>query len=386
MKRLINALCLRLKWFCYSLFMLCCRVFPLNNNKVLFVNYYGKGYGDNAKYICEYLRSCSHDLDLVWAALNEKDFFPGDIRTVRYLSVRYFYELSTAKVWVDNCRKPSYIKKRKNQYYIQTWHGDIGPKRVEGEAINDLYSSYVKAAKKDSKMADLFVTGNEAFAKRYRTAFWYDGEIIKCGYPRRDIFFNLSAKKIDEIKNRIGIANAPKIALYAPTFRSGDVDFSVYQVDWDRVTQSLYKRFGGDWLVLVRLHPNISHLSSKLQLPSYAIDVTDYPDMQELLAISDVCISDYSSAIFEFAVMKKPGFIFAADYEKYRNSRDVMVRLDQSFFPFSENNEQLVSCIESFDDSKYLCGVSDFLDKEIGYCEEGNASEVLGKIIAEKCK
>lgn len=386
MKRLINALCLRLKWLCYSLFMLCCRVFPLNNNKVLFVNYYGKGYGDNAKYICEYLRSCSHDLDLVWAALNEKDFFPGDVRTVRYLSVRYFYELSTAKVWVDNCRKPSYIKKRKNQYYIQTWHGDIGPKRVEGEAINDLYSSYVKAAKKDSKMADLFVTGNEAFAKRYRTAFWYDGEIIKCGYPRRDIFFNLSAQKIIEIKKKIGINEDQNVVLYAPTFRSGSVDLSVYKVDWERVTHSLHKKFGKEWIVLVRLHPNISQFSSELNLPSCAINVTDYPDMQELLAISNVCISDYSSSVFEFAVMKKPGFIFATDYEKYRNSRDTMIRLDQFIFPFAENIEQLIKCIENFDDTKYQIGINNFLYNEIGYHEDGKASETLGKIIASKCQ
>lgn len=385
MIRLIKALGRRILWACYAIIMIVFRVFPINDNKVVVVNYFGKGYGDNAKYILERLLGINKQLDLVWALQNMSDFLPKEVRPVKYMSLKYFYELSTAKVWVDNCRKQAYIKKRKGQYYIQTWHGDIGPKKVEGEAIHDLYNSYIKAAKKDSKMADLFVSGNASFSERYRTAFWYYGEIAECGYPRRDILFSMVEDSKKSIMESIGIPKGCKIVLYAPTFRSGDVDLSMYMLNWSDVIESLAKRFGGDWIVLVRLHPNISELSSKLMLPKEAIDVTNYPDMQELLAVSDVCISDYSSSLFEFAVTGRPGFICAKDYLKYKEGRDVYIELDKTFFPFAQSEEELLRSIEQFDDSVYQERLFDFLHNQIGYLEDGHASEYIGNVIISKC-
>lgn len=385
MIRLIMAFFRRIKWLFYTLIMLCCRIFPVKKNKIIFENYRGKGYGDNGKYICEYLRENATGLDLVWVAKNMQEKLPAGVRAVPYMSLKYFWEMSTAKVWVDNCRKLSYIKKRKKQFYVQTWHGDIGPKKVEGEAVSDLYGSYVKASKRDSKMADLFVSGNSAFSKRYRTAFWYEGEIAECGYPRRDILFSITDEKINAIKEKVGVAEECKILLYAPTFRSGNMDLSVYSINWASVIKSLEKRFGGSFRVLVRLHPNISEQASKLKLSSDIVNVTDYPDMQELLAISDICISDYSSSIFEFAVTGKPGFIYAKDYQEYKKGREVLFQLDKIFFPFAETEEALQKCIEEFDQDEYKKGLDYFLHQQIGYYQEGHASEYIGKIILSKC-
>ena len=108
---------------------------------------------------------------------------------MRIGSIKWIYEVVTAKVWIDNSRKLRYVRKRKGQFYIQTWHGDIGMKKVEKDAIQSLPYEYVQAAKNDSKMADLFVAGNEWITQQYKNAFWYDGPVAKCGYPRRDILY-----------------------------------------------------------------------------------------------------------------------------------------------------------------------------------------------------
>lgn len=385
MKKIMTAVFRRVKWYCYTLFMYVCRICPVNTRKVLFMNFFGKGYGDNAKYICEYLRSCGDKLKLVWVVSDMKAVLPDGVKKVRYMSLRYFFELSTAKVWVDNCRKQPYIKKRRKQFYIQTWHGDIGPKKVEGEVLNTLYASYVKSAKKDSRMADLCVSGNRAFSERYRTAFWYEGKIAECGYPRRDILFSITKERENAIKSTINIDADKRIALYAPTFRSGQTNLSLYSVAWDAVRESFSEKFGGEWIVLVRLHPNISTMSAEMDFTDNVIDVTNFPDMQELLAISDACISDYSSSVFEFAVTGKPGFILAKDYPQYKKERDVLFDLNDTFLPFAESDAELIERIREFDAEKYAEKLNSFLYDQIGYFKEGNASEYIGKVILTEC-
>ena len=381
MIRLIKALGRRILWACYAIIMIVFRVFPINDNKVVVVNYFGKGYGDNAKYILEKLHGIKKEIDLVWALQNMSDFLPKEVRPVKYMSLKYFYELSTSKVWVDNCRKQAYIQKRKGQYYIQTWHGDIGPKKIESEATHDLYPSYIRAAKHDSKMIDLFVSGNEWFTSRLKTAFWYDGQVTKCGYPRRDILNQCNKTQHLAIKKRLSISADEKIVLYAPTFRSGPIDLSVYEVNWERVLSCLETKFGGKWRVLIRLHPNISKLSSKLRLHSKAMDVTNYPDMQELLAISDICISDYSSVVFEFATTGKLGIIYAKDYCEYKKNRDVWFELDKLFFPFAQSEEELINRISNYNPENYQLELSAFMMDRVGLYEDGHASEFIAKII-----
>ena len=101
-------------------------VFPVNRTKVVITSHYGKGYGDNAKYIVEELVRRHNKYDIVWL-LNKELYgsvcFPDYIRTVKYGSLRALFELATAKIWIDNCRKEFYPIKRKSQFYIQTWHG-----------------------------------------------------------------------------------------------------------------------------------------------------------------------------------------------------------------------------------------------------------------------
>ncbi|MFQ9037167.1 CDP-glycerol glycerophosphotransferase family protein [Hungatella sp.] len=157
------------------------RVFPINNNKIVIASFGGKGYGSEGKAIADRLMEARNDLDIVWLVRNPDEKLPKDIRGIKFASIKAIYEQVTAKVWIDNRRKPGYVRKRRGQYYIHTWHGG-GPclKWVEKDASDTLPREYIEYAINDSKMANLMVSGSDWRTKNMRDSFWYDGEIAKC--------------------------------------------------------------------------------------------------------------------------------------------------------------------------------------------------------------
>jgi CDP-glycerol glycerophosphotransferase len=112
------------KYYFEVLFWQICSLLKINKKKIVLCNFYGKGYGDNPKYIAQEIISQDLNYDLVWLLDDnfKESIFPKEIRVVRYGSFKAIYEMATAKLWIDDCRKVYYTKKRKNQYYIQTWH------------------------------------------------------------------------------------------------------------------------------------------------------------------------------------------------------------------------------------------------------------------------
>ena len=383
-RRIVLALGRRIKWCFITMGMYLMRVFPIKENKIVFLNYYGKGYGDNAKYICDLLKKQSDKYELVWALHNMQNSLPVEVRPVKYGSLKFYYDLCTAKIWINNCRMPLYIRKRKQQFYIQTWHGDMCIKKTEGDAQGALYPSYIKGAKNDSRMANLFVTGNEWMVEIYRRAYWYEGEVFRSGYPRRDILYRISSEEKGRIKKSLGINQEEKVVLYAPTFRE-KTDLRVFMINWDLLLSALKDRFGGNWRGMIRLHPNISRMANQLNLPKDIINVTDYDDMQELLAMCDICITDYSSSVLEFAVTGKPGFIFAVDYDDYKKERDVYFEFSELPFPFAMDNEQLANNILAFDSEQYKARHQAFYKDRLKVFEDGTASEKLAERIRKEC-
>lgn len=363
------------------------RILPIRKNKIVFSSYQGKGYGGNGKYIAEALAAQNKPYDLVWLVGDMNTEMPDFIRKVKMPSLGAIIEMCTAKVWIDNCRKLGFIRKRKNQFYIQTWHGDVGMKMCEQDALQDLSARYVRAAKRDSQMADLFVCGNEWMAELYHKSWWYAGEVATCGYPRRDLFYRQDAALIQTIRERVGLDRETKVLFYAPTFRTTATkeDLSLYNLNWKAALDLMKEKFGGEWVGMVRLHPNISRLASKLDLPDNVLNVTNYPDMQELMLISDCMISDYSSSLFEFALMKRPGFIYAVDIEDYKKHRELYFTFDEIPFSVSTNAEELRQDILNFDAQQYQKELHEFFDVRLHMTEKGDASEYLAERIGKIC-
>ncbi|MCY1689909.1 CDP-glycerol glycerophosphotransferase family protein [Exiguobacterium sp. SL14] len=356
-------------------------LFPIERNKIVITNYYGKGYGDNAKYILQELIKMDKKVDVVWLVndLNYSDSMPPYIRLVKYGSIKSLYELSTSKIWIDNSRKSLYSLKKKKQIYIQTWHGSISLKKIEKDAQNKLNYFYVRNAKIDSKMADYFISNGKFSTEMYRNSFWFKGEILEYGTPRCDVLINPPLKN-KKVKDNFKISYEKKIILYAPTFRKVS-NSEVYRIDFKKLNASLKERFGGEWVILIRMHPNETNLISLASNDEYEIyDASLYDDMYELLSETDVLITDYSSSMFEFSYTNKPVFLFARDIEDYKKDRDFYFDIYSLPYKISKNNKELGENIKEFRYEEYQKKLKMFKDK-LSILEDGNSSKKVAELI-----
>lgn len=363
------------------------KLLPIDKKKIVLTSFYGRGCADSPKAIACALHEKDPTLKLV--CLTDKKHLnniPNFVIPKSYGILSRIYHLSSAKVWIDNNRKAAGYKK-KNQFYLQTWHG-FALKRIEKDvgSGSDLDRNYAAYCKKDSAQTDLYVSGSRHMTNLYKNSFWYNGAVSETGTPRNDILFCDDHALRTKVCKWFGIDNNKKIILYAPTFRANH-STDCYQIDCQRIIQACMERFGGEWVVLIRLHPSIDTLSDKLF--SYdgttIINATAYDDVQELLCCTDLLITDYSSIIFDFALTDKPCIQFATDIEAYKNDRNFYFPIDTLPFPLSVNNDQLCDCIKSYDRTQTIEKWKAFASLH-GFCEDGHASERCADIILSHLK
>lgn len=365
----------------YKLFNLLLPFIKIKRERIFCDHFAGSSYGDNPKYIAERLHKNHPEYEIFFAYDKEKckqSDFPAFVKTVPLYSFKHLVSLASSKFWIIDYRPFVHINKRKNQFYIQTWHASIGTKKSEKDSENELSKQYVKNAIKDSSQIDLITCGSEQMYNFHKNSFWYSGEILKSGCPRSDILFDRD--KIVEIKNKLGF-EGKKICIYAPTFRNSH-SLESYKLDFTKLKKSLEEKFSGEWKIILRLHPNMAEVDVA-NLPSYVKNFSHYSDGMELLCISDVLITDYSSIIYDFMLTGKPGFIYATDFSDYEKERGFLINLNEIPFSIAKNNEELEKNILNFDYESYLQKVLDF-KKEIGTYEDGNASERVANWILEK--
>lgn len=374
-----------------------CETLPVQKDKIVFENFNGNSYGCNPKYIAEEIIRRNLPYDLVWLVRSvtkekEKNVFPEQIRLVGYGSKQALKELASAKIWIDNQRKNYFLKKglrkKEGQYYIQTWHGSLGIKKLDADVdafVGELKQEWVNRSKLDSSMMDYLLTDSEFENKIFRRALWFNNEIKEFGHPRNDIFFKDSTKIKQKVRDFYNIPEDKKILLYVPSFRdSGNID--CYDLEYEKVLKAMEDRFGGDWICLARLHPRTKKYDKELIMESdKLIDACFYPDIQELLVSSDAAITDYSSCIFDFMLSRKPAFVFATDIKDFNNDRGFYYPLEATPFPIAVNNKELVENVLKFDDEKYQKDITNFLEDK-GCMEDGHASERVVDLIEQIMK
>lgn len=374
---LVNSKC----WLYYQIFDL----LPLKKNKIVFTRHGGKGFGDHGKYIALKLIELNADCDMVWMVNDMNSEFPKEVRKVKNTDLHRIYELATAKVWVENCAKHRGTKKRKNQFYINTTHG-VGIS-VKKFCLDDATETRLRKKNliHDGEIADVVLSGGKFITNAYKTAFRIKGRVWECGSARVDILLNHTQEDIKAVKARLGIKEDCKVVLYAPTFRrSGNGDLHCYTLDRENLLDSLQQKYGGNWKLLIRLHPHEKNARNMTGFSDKILDVTSYDDIQELLIISDVLITDYSSVMFDFSYMKRPIFLYANDIEDYlKQERDLFFRPDELPFPLAETDEELRDSILNFDEQQYREDVERF-HEQCGVMEDGKASERIARLIMEQ--
>ena len=299
------------------------KLFPLKDRYV-FESGLGRQYSDSPRAIYEELIK-EKDVSCIWAYNKTSFVHPMNTKVVKRLSPEYYYYLATSKYWINNQNFPSYVTKRKNTKYIQTWHGTPLKRMLNDiRQIKGRDKGYYNRVTKSIKQWSYLLSQNSYSSEKFRTAFKYNGPILEECYPRNDILIRPKEKNliIDKIRNYYSISDHDKkIILYAPTFRDNNKIKNKFQANIPIDFKDFYKEFEKEYILLIRLH---SIVSSNLKIPieykDTIINVSDYPDIQELYLMTDILITDYSSSFFDFAILEKPMLFYAYDFEEYINN------------------------------------------------------------------
>lgn len=363
-------------------FSLIFRICPLQN-KVVFSSFSGKRYGDNPKIISLRLKKEYPNIKQIWLYKNEKfEDMEDDIIQKKWSSIGMIYELATAKVWVDSHTKPTWVMKRKKQFFIETWHGGLGMKKIEGDVEDKLPRIMLNRIKHNSKMIDILISNSDWLTEIYKRAFYYNGKIEKIGYPKTDYLLNLPDGIKQKVYDYYNLNQECKILLYTPTMRDNPKE-DVFYLETEKIIEALRNKFGGEWKILLRLHPVNEKFISKMKLGDDVIDATKYPDILELIVASEILLTDYSSCIFDAAVIHKKAMLFALDEEEYNEERGLYMRLEETPFLVSRNNDELIENIKKFDEEKYYKEVEEYFDK-VGLIKDGQATKKIVDIIVNR--
>ena len=366
------------------------RKYPINPKKIVFTTIEGTtGFSCNPKYIALELLRRRQDLDLVWLVDDMAKEFPTGIRKVENTLQNRAYELATAAVWVDNSRKQLECRKRPGQFYLQTWHASlhIKPTGLDRGASFSRIAELV--SRHDSSMVDVLITNSPWMEEHVPRSIVYDGATCRTGSPRVDVLLRDRERCRSAFRKKYGLAESTRILLYAPTFRSGSqgtnrsIARQEQMPDFAGLKEALAKKFPGEWVIVLRLHPQLTarHIGAGLSEDSFVMDASEEDDMSEVLGACDMLLTDYSAMSFDAAYMHIPVFLYVRDLQEYVNERGgLMWRLEELPFLHAESDEELGKIIADFDEALYETRLVDFLSKQ-EILEDGRASQRAADLV-----
>jgi CDP-glycerol glycerophosphotransferase len=278
-------------------------------------------FADNPRAIHEALLARRGPVDRhTWICTPKtRHSFPPGVETVLATTPEAVAALESADLVVGNDCISAEWTKRPGATYLQTWHG-TPLKRIHHDVPHPP-EGWLTKPDRDVARWDMLLSPNPTSTDLLRGAFRFRGPVVETGYPRNDV---LSRPGRDEARARmraeLGIADGTTAVLYAPTWRD-DLVLTASggrQFDLPLDLADFAARLGSDHVLLVRLH---SMVSDRLELEpgSPVIDVSDHAEPADLYLAADVLVTDYSSAMFDFAVTGKPMLFFTYDLEHYRD-------------------------------------------------------------------
>ena len=298
------------------------RLLPVTDD-VIFEADRGRGFSDSPRYIYEEMVREGTTSPIYWVNSTTQRFVDSGTRKIKRNTPSYWWRISRAKLVVSNQNMIASFKPHRRATYLQTWHGTpLKKMQHDVPVMHGRADDYhQKAALLTSRWSVLLSPSPFATAA-FQTAFRFQGPILEVGYPRNDVFFWPDRHAREEAARfRLGLTHEKrKLILYAPTFRddarSGTHWSHKLALDFDRFVED----FGETHVLLVRLHPLVrARIGGEALWTRSVIDVSRYPDIQELLMISDLLVTDYSSLFFDFSLLDRPMIFYAYDLEHYRD-------------------------------------------------------------------
>ncbi|WP_426272612.1 CDP-glycerol glycerophosphotransferase family protein [Exiguobacterium sp. R-17] len=300
---------------------------PIQSKKVVFATYRSDRLVDNFRAVYDELERRDLGYEYVFLLKRFPQSLVGQIQYVFHM-MRATYELATARYFIiDDYYYPVYVSSlRKGTEVIQLWHACGAFKKFGYSVLDKSYSpddDYLKMVQIHRNYSKVYVSG-EACVAPYADAFGMTQErIYPLGVPRTDQLLNTArqARVREKLYDRYPEWRKKRIILLAPTFRGNGQTTAHYdqELDFEKFRHEL----GPDTVLLLRMHPFV--LNPPIVPDAYSdqiINMTDYPDINDLMQIADILITDYSSVIFEFALLQKPMIFLVNDLQSYKAERD----------------------------------------------------------------
>lgn len=365
---------------------------------IIFGSFNGQSYCDSPKAIYEYMLNNSKydEYKYIWIFKDVKrhKYLEKNRNTqiVSATGIKYYKALGRAKYWFFNYKIRDYIYPKKNQVFVQCWHGTplkrLGCDLINFDnAMNSLEEIKHRYEIETSKFS-YFISPSK-FATEKFISIWdmkknnKENIIIEQGYPRNDFLYNYKEDDVKRVKQTLKITDTnKKIILYAPTYRDNQHSARLgytykTEVNFDKLKEKLQD----EYIILFRAHWLVANAFDFEKYKSFIYNVSDYDDINELYIISDLLITDYSSVFFDYANLKRPILFYMYDLEEYRdNIRGFYLNIEELPGPILKTEEELIQNIKEttkeFYDEKYKK-----FNKKFNYLDDGQASKrVVDKI------
>ncbi|UGY91731.1 bifunctional glycosyltransferase/CDP-glycerol:glycerophosphate glycerophosphotransferase [Streptomyces gobiensis] len=362
---------------------------PIRKGLVVFESHLGKQYSDSPRAIYEEMRRRGIEFEAVWSYAGKKPAqgFPEDATLVRRWGWEYLKALAQAEFWIDNQGFPLKLAKRPETTYIQTWHG-TALKRMgfDEPRLRKWNRGQQEEFQRVLDRFDHFLVRSEHDARTLAKGFRLRDEVLlRTGYPRNDALVaahrqetETGSRERGPLAAELGVPEDRTVLLYAPTFRaaaSGKV--RGFELPFD--VEKFAERFGDRYVLLIRSH----YLNNVVLPPSVrgkVINVSGQYDISPVLALADGLITDYSSVMFDYALLDRPMVFFTYDYEEYANeSRGTYFDLrDQAPGPVVATEEELFSAVDDLKaaDTEYGTARRQFAAR-YGEYDQGDAARTI---------
>lgn len=358
------------------------RTKKIHPRRILFESMWGSKYSCNPQHLYEYIDKNYPEYECIWSLMDARTPVPGHAKRVRRGSLEYYYYLATSKYFVNNVNFETAYVKRDGQIEIQTMHGT--PLKTLGlDVVADFPSeaSRQQYIEKNHRWNYLIVQGKFMEDKAVQ-CFDFHKEILKTGYPRTDVLCHPDLDRVAAIKQTLGLPQDKKVILYAPTWRVRN-RFEM-QMDLEKMRE----RLSDEYILLIRLH---HFCAAGYDVPAdgqFIFDLSAYNCVEDLYLISDLLTTDYSSVMFDYALLHKPMLFFTYDLEEYSEQlRGVYVDIEKEApGPLVFNTDELVDTIAHLDTEMEKCRerTQRFMDKFLTYEQGDSCRQIVERVLAPK--
>ncbi|WP_212833477.1 CDP-glycerol glycerophosphotransferase family protein [Catellatospora sp. TT07R-123] len=307
------------KYLCYRLFLL----LPVDPYLAVYTAYWGRGYRCNPAAIYEKARDLAPRIRGVWVVTKEgATGMPDGVSYVVEETLQYFWIMARGAYFIGNVNFADYVVKRRGSVHVQTHHGT--PLKLMGidsfaHAGRPVGRDHAELLQRVGRW-DFSIAANPHSTEAWGTAYPGAFESLEYGYPRNDILVNAGPEHGARVRALLGIEPAQQVVLYTPTHRGGTANRFAGHLDVAALAEAL----GPGTTILLRTHYFYEPPAQAAGTGSaQVVDVTAYPVVEDLYLAADVLITDYSSTMFDYAILDRPIVVFASDWEQYRTKRGV---------------------------------------------------------------